>query len=256
MDISSRMLLTIGYDGTRFQGWQVQPGALTVQSEIEAAIARLCPGGSPRVHASGRTDTGVHARGQRLHFDSPRPDFRPETWMRALNGMLPHDIRIYHAQSVPAHFHARFDALRKEYRYFIHRGRVLPPEFRLYRFREPRPLDLPLMRQACELLRGEHDFASFSALRGSGDEHTVRTLHELSLHEYDADTLCLHAVANGFLYKMVRQLAGTLLRVGLGKLDLSELRKLLENPFRGSETVSAPPQGLFLWRVTYPEPIE
>lgn len=256
MNDSARMLLTLGYDGTAFQGWQVQPGARTVQGDIEAALERLCPGTPVRVHASGRTDTGVHARGQRLHFDSPRPDFDPDTWVRALNGTLPEDVRIYHAQRVPESFHARFDALHKEYRYFIHLGRVMPPEKRYYRHREPRPLDSDRMREACALLEGEHDFTSFSALRGGpGDENTVRNLMELTLHQEDEDTLHLRAIANGFLYKMVRQLAGTLLRVGRGDLGVSEVRKLLETPFRSSETVTAPAKGLFLWHVTYPEPV-
>lgn len=247
----SRYLMTTGYDGTAFRGWQVQPGARTVQGEVEAGIARLSGGKTVRIHASGRTDTGVHARGQTFHFDAPRSDFDAPQWMKALNGVLPEDVRILAARPVPPDFHARFSVLRKEYRYFIFCGRVMPPELRFTRLREPAQLNLTAMRKACSLLTGEHDFRAFSAIRTAPDENTVRTLESLTLEE-TGDGLVLRAVANGFLYRMVRQLTGTLLRVGRGDLTPDAVAQLLRNGIRTPETVSAPPQGLFLWQVFYP----
>lgn len=247
-----RFFVTVAYDGTAFQGWQVQPGARTVQSEIESSLARVSRGKPTRVHASGRTDTGVHARGQVVHFDSPRGDFDAPTWRRALNGVLPHDIRAMEVREVPPGFHARFSALHKEYRYFVHTGEVMPPDLRHTRLHEPRPLDVKTMSEACGLLRGEHDFTSFSAVRGHPGENGTRTLHEFTLRE-DAGGFCFLAVANGFLYKMVRQLVGALLRVGRGELAVADIARLLAEPARTPATVTAPPQGLFLWRVTYPE---
>jgi tRNA pseudouridine38-40 synthase len=252
MEERTRYLMTVGYDGTAFNGWQVQPGARTVQGEIEAAITRLSGGAAVRIHASGRTDTGVHARGQTFHFDAPRADFDAARWVRALNGVLPEDVRIFDGRPVPAALHARFDVLRKEYRYFVFRGRVMPPELRFTRLREPGELDLSAMRAACEVLTGEHDFRAFSAIRVDADENTVRTLEALSIEE-SGDELVVRAVAGGFLYRMVRQLTGTLLRVGRGDLGVEDVRRLLREGARTPDTVSAPPHGLFLWRVTYPE---
>lgn len=249
---SNRFLFTIGYDGTAFQGWQVQPGRRTVQGEIENVFAAFSGGAHVRPHASGRTDTGVHARGQCAHVDVPIARLDADRWVHALNGALPPDIRIYSARRVPPDFHARFDASRKEYRYFIHRNRILPPELRHYRLREPRRLDLAPMHAACRLLTGTHDFTSFSATRGYDETNTVRTLFELEILEAE-DLLTVRAVADGFLYRMVRQLTGALLRVGRGELTLETISDLLAHPRRTAETPSAPPQGLFLWEVHYPE---
>jgi tRNA pseudouridine38-40 synthase len=247
---SPRVCLTTGYDGTDFQGWQVQPGARTVQGVIEEALARLCGGQAVRIHASGRTDTGVHARGQTFHFDAPRGDFGPDQWRRALNALLPPDIRILAGHRAAENFHARFDARRKEYRYFVSDAEVMPPELRRTRVHGPGRVDLERMREACACLLGRHDFTAFSAVRVSADEDAVRTLLALSLHP-DPDGFYLRAVADGFLYKMVRQIAGTLLRVGRGQLCPADLERMLREPARGPGTVTAPPQGLFLWEVSY-----
>ncbi|MCC5845928.1 MAG: tRNA pseudouridine(38-40) synthase TruA [Verrucomicrobia bacterium] len=250
MSDAKRFLMTVGYDGTAFKGWQVQPGARTVQGEIEAGIARVSGGAAARIHASGRTDTGVHARGQTFHFDAPRPEFDAAQWVKALNGVLPEDVRMFAGRAVPADFHARFDAVRKEYRYFVFCGRVMPPELRFTRLREPAVLDFDAMRAACGVLTGEHDFRAFSAIRVAADENTVRRMHELSIQETE-DGFYVRAVSGGFLYRMVRQLTGTLLRVGRGELTVEDVVRVLKDGVRTPDTVSAPPQGLFLWRVAY-----
>lgn len=245
-----RLLFTVGYDGTAFKGWQVQPGARTVQGEIEAGFSRLSGGAPVRIHASGRTDTGVHARGQTFHVDAPRLDFDPPQWVKALNGVLPEDVRIFSGREVPPDFHARFAAVQKEYRYFVFCGRVMPPELRFTRLREPAELDVAAMRAACGVLTGEHDFRAFSAIRVAADENTVRRMPVLTIQETD-DGFFVRAVAGGFLYRMVRQLTGTLLRVGRGELSVAEVSRILKDGVRTPDTVSAPPQGLFLWRVAY-----
>lgn len=247
-----RLLLTTAYDGTAFSGWQVQPGKRTVQGEIESALSGLANNAEVRIHASGRTDTGVHARGQTFHFDPPRPDFSCDQWVRALNGTLPDDIRILRARPVPETFHARFDVLRKEYRYFLFHGPVMPPELRFTRLHVRPGLNPDAIRAACALLTGEHDFRAFSAIRDNPGENTVRRLDTLELLTGD-DLWTLRAVAGGFLYRMVRQLTGTLLRVGRGELTPEDVARLLEAKERTPATVSAPPHGLFLWHVTYPD---
>ena len=250
----SRVLMTVAYDGTAFQGWQIQARARTVQLEIETALAKICGGDSVRIHGSGRTDSGVHARGQRFHFDSPRTGFTPETWQRALNGNLPFDVRILDACGVDDDFHARFDVCAKEYRYFLRTHRIMLPELRHVRVLEPRPLDLERMRAAAALLVGTHNFTAFSAERGDGSAvDPVRTLTTLEVTTLPEDTLMIRAVAPGFLYKMVRQITGALLRVGRGELSLSRIEDLLSSPIRTGDTPTAPAHGLFLWRVRYPK---
>ncbi|MDA3874706.1 MAG: tRNA pseudouridine(38-40) synthase TruA [Kiritimatiellae bacterium] len=246
-----RLAMTVAYDGSDFQGWQVQPDRRTVQEEIERAISHISDGARPRIHGSGRTDTGVHARGQVFHVDSHR-DYSEDKWREALNGVLPEDVRILNVKRVTPDFHARFDALNKQYRYLIYNHPVLPPDLRRYRLHVRTPLNIEAMQQAAERLRGEHDFRSFSANRGREEQTTVRTLYHLRI-DIKGPEICLIAEANGFMYKMVRQLAGALMRVGLGELTLEDIQYLLDNPERTHQAPTAAPQALFLWRVTYPE---
>lgn len=246
---SKRLAVTVAYDGTDFQGWQVQPGKRTVQGEIEQALGRICDAPPPRIHGSGRTDTGVHARGQVFHMDPPRL-LAAEKWQEALNGVLPPDIRIMAVRGVPADWHARFDACSKAYRYFMYQAPVMPPELRRVRYHVRKPLDLAAMHEAAALLEGRHDFLSFSANRGKPELSTVRELMTCRL-EVAGPEICLIARADGFMYKMVRQLAGALLRCGRGELSLPELQGLLDRPERSHEAPTAPPQGLFLWEVDY-----
>lgn len=249
---SPRMAFTVAYDGTDFQGWQGQPGLRTVQGEIETSMSRIADGVFARVHGSGRTDAGVHARGQVFHVDSPRPAFPPDKWAHALNGTLPPDIRIVEAKAVAPDFHARFDAIGKEYRYFVYNAPVLPPEMRRTRLHLRQPLSLDALREAAEVLLGTHDFKSFSANRGFPETSTVRTLRRLEW-QVDGPEFCLRVEADGFLYKMVRQLTGALLRAGRGELSAADLHRMLDQPLRDHRAPTLPPQGLFLWRVMYKE---
>ncbi|MGA0333711.1 MAG: tRNA pseudouridine(38-40) synthase TruA [Kiritimatiellia bacterium] len=246
---NKRFAATVAYDGAAFAGWQVQPGKRTVQGEIEKALGQLENSAPPRIHGSGRTDTGVHARGQVFHVDLHR-NFSPPQLQKALNGILPEDIRIPDLRSVSPEFHARYDVVRKQYRYFVYNAEVMPPELRFTRHRIRKTLDLEGMRTAAALLQGEHDFLSFSANRGKPEQSTVRKLSRLEWTGQGPE-FCLIAEADGFLYKMVRQLAGALLRVGLGELEISELSELIRHPVRNHLAPTAPPQALFLWQVHY-----
>ncbi len=249
----SRLAFTVAYDGSDFQGWQVQPdGVPTVQETIEEAFAVLCGGERPRIHASGRTDTGVHARGQVFHANPARSGYEPDKWRESLNGLLPASIRILNVRTVPETFHARFDALRKEYRYFLFAGRVLPPDLRAYRLHVRSDLDLSAMQTVASHWVGTHDFTSFSARRGDGEEDPIRTVFTSEVLE-QAEGLMFRISANGFLYKMVRRLTGALIEAGQGRLSCDEVLQALCTPSKQSTILTAPPQGLFLWDVHYSE---
>ncbi len=235
------------YDGTGFSGWQSQAGGLAIQDVIEACLARIFKG-PVRIHGSGRTDAGVHARGQVFHFDAAW-GHAPEKLLAAMAAGLPPAIQIRSVRAVAAGFHARFAATGKIYTYDLHLGDADP-------FARPRcwpvyrPLDFGAMETAAALLRGRHDFGGFSARRGPGEEDTVRTLRRLAITRRGR-RVRITAEADGFLYKMVRGLVGALVAVGEGKLTPARVAALLEAPRRTPEVVTAPPQGLFLERVIY-----
>jgi len=243
-----RYSLLIAYDGTAYAGWQIQSNQRTVQSELEAALRRLASA-PVKLHGSGRTDQGVHAAGQVAHCDLP---FRlaAANLARALNALLPADIRILRAQPVGAAFHARRSAARKEYRYCIWNGDVISPFLRLYRTHVRAPLDVRAMRQAAALLVGRHDFAAFSANPNREVESTRRHVMKLTVSRKGPE-IVIRAQSDGFLYKMVRSLAGFLIRVGEGAVPPEAALRILHSKVRTARVPTAPPQGLFLWRVWY-----
>lgn len=249
--MTQRYRCTVAYDGTHFDGWQVQPHARTVQGEIHKALGVVGGGEEIKVQGSGRTDSGVHAREQVFHFDARRP-YACEKWQEAMNGVLPPDIQVMSVAHAPDGFHALASAVAKEYRYFLFLGPLMPPYLRHTMVRERRGLDVKRMREAAALLEGENDFLSFSANRGVEDKSTVRNLSVLRIEETEQG-LVVRARSQGFLYKMVRQLVGCLLRVGRGDMSLDEVQALLDHPRRSHDAPSAPPQGLFLWQVWYDE---
>lgn len=243
--------LTLAYDGTDYAGWQVQPNGTAVQEIVEQAIVKLF-GVKARVHGSGRTDAGVHALGQVAHFEVPKAQATiPLKRLRiALNGALPGDVRVLKAEVAPEGFHARFSAKEKTYRYQIFCDEVMDPFLRRWALHWPRPLDVAAMRRAARVLAGRHDFAAFSANPQRGQESTVRTLKRLSVARRGTMVM-ITATADGFLYKMVRSLAGALLKVGAGKLPVEDIRRILASKQRTAIVETAPPQGLFLVRVRY-----
>ena len=237
------------YDGAPFDGWQSQRGGRAIQDVIEARLKEMF-GGLIRIHASGRTDAGVHARGQVFHFDAAWKH-GAEKLRAALRGGLPRQIQIKSVRAVKADFHSRFSAKGKRYHYHIHLGDA-DPFTRPYAWviERPRPLDLDAMQKGAAILRGTHDFRAFSALNGPPKEDTVRDLRRLEITRKGA-RVRIAAEADGFMYKMVRSLVGALVSVGDGKLAPDGLRELLKSGQRTILVQTAPPQGLFLEKVFY-----
>ena len=239
----------VAYDGTTFSGWQAQPDNNAVQDHIERRLRELLQT-EVRIHGSGRTDAGVHARGQVFHFDAAWRH-GPEKLIAALGGGLPPSIQVQTAELAAPEFHARFSAVGKIYHYQIVHGRRADPFEHAYVWSVPKTLDVAAMRTAAEALRGRHDFRAFSAFGGEERENTVRTLARLDLIQ-DGSRLRIEAEAEGFLYKMVRSLAGALVYAGMGKLGPERIGQLLVSRERTAEVETAPPQGLCLMRVHYP----
>ncbi|MBM4148349.1 MAG: tRNA pseudouridine(38-40) synthase TruA [Lentisphaerae bacterium] len=246
-----RLRMEIAYDGTDFYGWQAQRDHRTVQEELEEALATVT-GETPRVFGSGRTDQGVHALRQIAHFDVQKK-VDPRRLMRSLNAVLSPDVRITRTAVARSSFHAQFDAVAKEYRYFIWNGEVPSPFDRRYRAHVRRPLDAPAMAVAARMLEGEHDFAAFTANPNRNVETTVRSIMSLTVHSR-GPLIEIRALGRGFLYKMVRSLAGFLIRVGEGAEKPASAGGILESRTRTARVPTAPPNGLFLWRVYYREP--
>ena len=247
-----RFKLTLAYDGTTYAGWQVQKTGTGVQEMLEQALGRLL-GLSLRLHSSSRTDAGVHALGMVAHVDVPPERFRMSAhkFALALNAHLPHDIRVMSALRVAPDFHARFWARGKEYRYFVWNHRCMNPLLRHQAWHVPTPLDLRAMRGAAAGLLGRHDFRSFAANRRYRAEHTVRELTRCSVRR-QGSLLTFTLQADGFLYKMCRGIVGTLVQIGQGKIDTTGLLAILGHRDRRAAGMTAPAQGLVLWKVFYP----
>lgn len=241
--------LTIAYDGTAYAGFQRQPNGVAVQQRLEEALRAVT--GDPEMRigaAAGRTDAGVHARGQvvHLHTQSAIPI---ERWPYALNSRLPDDIVVTGAEVVPEGFHARYWALEKRYRYTFDLSPFPSPMNRLYAYHWYRPLDLAAMRQAAGLLVGQHDFAAFRSTGGAAKTST-RSITQLQLTEA-APLLYMDVAADGFLYNMVRIIAGTLLEVGAGRRSLTDVAGALRTGDRRLAGRTLPPHGLCLEAVAY-----
>ncbi|WP_320171315.1 tRNA pseudouridine(38-40) synthase TruA [Maridesulfovibrio sp.] len=246
-----RIRITIAYDGTDFCGWQLQKGVRTVQGELETAISRIT-GTQIRVHGSGRTDSGVHALGQVVHFDvDDRMASVP--WQRALNSLLPDDITVLDCIPVSGDFHSRFNAVRKSYTYtlWLNNGFFLP--WRRRYVWKCGPLDLEMLDRGMEMFLGKHDFASFQNT-GTPVSSTVREIYEFSRQSgQNRDEIVLRVCGSGFLKQMVRNMVGCLVEIGRGKADPGFVRSLLEKKDRTMAPATAPAQGLCLEAVYYGE---
>ena len=242
--------LTIQYDGSVFHGWQRQKGDRTVQEEVERALSLLTK--TPcTLHGAGRTDTGVHALGQRAHFHTTSR-IPLDRWCVALNSILDPAVRVVHADEMPSDWHARFTPHWKHYRYTIDRSEIGSPLTRLYTWQRPGTLDVTRMQQAAQLVVGHHSFQAFCA-SGSKVQNFWRTLRvsqwteEGSLLHYDVE-------GNGFLYHMVRLLVGSMSEVGCGKLEAEAIAHILEHGNSTKRLLCAPPQGLCLVKIVYDSP--
>jgi len=247
--MAQRYKMTIAYDGTDYAGWQIQPDKNTVQAEVERVLKHLT-GQNIRIHHSGRTDAGVHAKGQVAHFDFDKP-LELRRFQNSLNALLKPDVRIMKFQKVSSEFHSRFSATGKEYRYFIWNGPAVPPELRLYRLHERRPLDIPAMKRAAEILIGQHDFAAFTANPRREIGGTVKTVRNISIVRSREGDVKICVEGKGFLYKMVRSIVGCLHRIGVGELEPADALRLLVAAERSNEVPTAKALGLFLWNVSY-----
>jgi tRNA pseudouridine38-40 synthase len=242
-----KVKLTLEYDGTRYAGWQLQAKGETVQGKVEKALARLT-GKKTRVHGAGRTDAGAHALGQVAHFQTfsilPLRNIRDGT-----NSYLPPDIAVLKTEEASSSFHARYSAQGKIYHYL---AAVRPVRAALLRDRAWRvegPLNVEAMRRAAKSLHGRHDFSAFCAA-GSSVKDRVRTLRRLIISR-KGDLVTFEFKANGFLYKMVRNIVGTLLLVGKGKMTPAEVGTILASGDRTRAGPTAPAKGLYLVKVIY-----
>ena len=248
----------LAYDGTAFRGWQIQPGQPTIQGEFAKAVERIT-GEQVLPQGSGRTDAGVHALQQvaSLELAAPIP---PANLLRALNRALPESIRVLSAETAPPGFHARHSAVEKTYEYRIFRGEICPPVLARYVYALNWPLDVDAMARAAALVLGEHDFTSFAAddpdatcrERGEGLRNCVRTIRESYWSENQGE-LRYRVTGNGFLHHMVRNLVGTFLEVGRGALKAGAIPDVIHAGSRSAAGPTAPPRGLFLAAVKYPE---
>ena len=241
-----RVELTVAYDGTNYAGWQVQDNALTVEEVLNRALKELT-GEEIAVTGASRTDAGVHARGNLAVFDTASP-IPPEKFTRALSARLPKDICVVSSREVPEDYHPRRVKTRKTYEYRILNSRTPDPLRRLYTWHRYEPLDVTLMQQAAAYLVGEHDFASFCSPHTQA-KTTVRTIHALTVERAD-DEIRLRVTGNGFLYNMVRIIAGTLAEVGRGQTAPEKIPEILAGCDREASGPTAPPQGLTLIAIT------
>jgi len=247
--MSRRLKIIVAYDGAPFAGWQSQSHRNTIQDHLERAFERIS-GERVRVHGAGRTDAGVHALAQCAHVDLEKDRLAPVRWTEALNALLPPAIRILRCRYVSKNFHARLCAKGKIYRYRIWSASVLPP-FEYGRiWHVPRPLDLKLLKKAAKCVVGTHDFAAFAANRGKPEQSTVRTIYSVAVRRRGPFVM-IEFNGDGFLYKMIRLIVGSLVCCVLGKLRIEEVIDQLAATHISHRRFAAPAEGLFLVRVRY-----
>ncbi len=247
-----KYILDIMYDGTEYSGWQIQHHSTTIQQLVQNAVRTLVRE-EVNVIGSGRTDAGVHALGQIAHFRCTCEQ-NTQYLLKALNGILPKDIRVRQVQEVDIGFHAQKSAYAKEYHYHLVLGPISTPFERQYVWRVPYTIDQTLLQKACAEFVGTHDFRSFanSADYGAAAKNSVRTIIKIDIVPRE-NGLTLVFQANGFLYKMVRNIVGMLIAVASGKKQLSDISRIFAAKDRRLAPMSAPPQGLFLVKVFYPD---
>mgnify|MGYP006396557037 FL=1 len=249
---AQRYKCIVQYDGTSYVGYQVQPNGNSVQTEIEKALKKMSNGQIIPIQASGRTDSGVHALGQVIHFDYPAA-IKPDHLLRALNSLLPDDILIKSVEHAAEDFHSRYHALGKKYIYRVDLDRFPNPFKRLYTTHHPYRFNMENLEQAIKKLEGEHDFTSFCSTKTDKTD-LVRTVYEASVRKDEVNNeLVFTFRGNGFLYNMIRIFVGTLLPIADGLKKVEEIDRLLEVKDRRKAGPTAPSQGLYLVEVYYDE---
>lgn len=243
-----RYKATVSYDGSQFHGWQIQDDVRTVQEEIEKCISKINKSSS-KIVGSGRTDAQVHARGQVFHFDSLHKSMTAKNWKRALNSLLPDDVLIVEIEKVSDDFHARYDATRKEYRYYINLNEYNIFD-RNYVLQINESLDIELMKEAAKHFIGTHDFTSFNSTGLDEIECQVRTIYDI-LIDASHEILEIKIIGNGFLRYMVRMIIGTLIELGKHKIDSSYISKKLDKKEKGIVPYRSAASALYLHSVEY-----
>lgn len=245
-----RYFITFSYDGSRYKGYQKQPKVKTIQSEIEKALKTINNDKKVDIHASGRTDAGVHALNQTAHFDLDM-DIQPSKLMMGINSLTPDDIYVKKIETISEDFHARFDVSAKEYIYKINMGEYSPIE-REHVYQYNKKLDLVEMERAMKYLEGEHDFKSFSKA-DEEKEDFVRTIVQTNLirNVKDVNNFTLSFLGTGFLRYQVRNMVGLLIEIGEGKRKSEDVLEIIEAKDRRKAGITAPPEGLYLKNVLY-----
>jgi len=244
-----RIALGVEYDGTRFSGWQLQENVITVQGEVEKALSKVA-NHPVRIHCAGRTDAGVHGAEQVVHFDTDA-ERAMRSWVYGANANLPKDVAVLWATPVSEEFHARFSARRRSYRYVIYNRNVRPTFLAWRTTWEYRPLDEQRMHEAAQSLVGEHDFSSYRA-QGCQAKSPVRTVLSVKVSRH-GELIFIDIEANAFLHHMVRNIAGVLISIGAGEQPIAWAQEVLSVRDRALGGVTAPPSGLYLTGVGYPE---
>jgi tRNA pseudouridine38-40 synthase len=247
--------ITVAYDGAPFHGFALQPGLSTVQGELETALSTVCRRDVETVGA-GRTDAGVHARGQVVSFPD-EDESAPEAGvlLRSVNGLLRPNIAVTDVRFARYGFSARHDAVSREYRYRVVSGSVPPIALRDHAWWVKSPLDIDVMRTAAKMLCGEHDFASFCVTLSAEGRSTVRTVEDIDVMcdvQLGEECVTFTVSGRGFLHSMVRIVVGTLVEIGAGKRDPGSIEEALDARRRSTAGQTAPPGGLTLWHVSYP----
>ena len=249
--MTTRYKMTIAYDGHLFHGFQSQPHQRTVQGTVEAALKKMTKGKNIIVEGSGRTDAGVHALGQVIHFDYPDKEIPPERMICALNSMMPLDIVFKECEIVNSDFHVRYSAKGKWYRYYVSLDRFVDPFKRFYTGHYPYPVDIDKMKMAARDLLGTHDFTSFAA-SGGQIKNKVRTMYYVNVAKNEqSNEIVFDFICSGFLYNMVRILVATLLEIGRGKRPVDDIPRVIMTKDREQVRETAQASGLFLYHVFY-----
>ena len=240
--------LTIEYDGKDFNGWQKQPNKLNIQGEIEQVISSITGEENVELNASGRTDAGVHALGQVANFKT-NSNIPIEKMAIAINSRLKKSIVIKNAEEVEERFHSRYNCKRKTYRYIINNSESGTAIYRNLEYHVPQKLDVLKMIDAVKYFEGEHDFKGFKA-SGTSSKSSVRIIYNAEVKR-ENERIYIELTGNGFLYNMVRIIAGTLVDVGLGKIKVEDLKDIINSADRTKAGKTLPPQGLYLVKVEY-----
>lgn len=242
----------IAYDGTDFAGFQIQSNARTIQGELEASLKKLAKGEKIRIHGAGRTDAGVHARGQVIHFDFPF-FIELEGMQKALNAMTTSEIAVTHIELTDKDFHSRFQAKGKMYRYTVDNNRFRDPFLRRFASHHRYPMALEPVEEALQHFLGTHDFTSFASTHGE-TSHNTRTIYQASVEVNEAENKWVFTfVGNGFLYNMIRIIMGTLLEVADGRRPATDIPAILDAKDREAAGKTAAPEGLCMEQVYYDE---